>query len=283
MTADRIAFHRWACVGFLAVLALVAVGLSAPAHAAASAPSIQAASSSAYPPIQHSVKGPSIVGKALKAEYNLTASGGPALAANGTTVGFIDFNVTLSGTNVTSASVDPPTGVLLNGSVILTFTAPNLSEVVTMHIKLTSSYNTTNETTNFTQSIQIVPPYVLTGTLVAGPTAVTGFNMTVTLDGTPVGVVKVPTIQANSTYTFTYDYVPVSLAPGWHTIAVSLTPEHGLVEFKGGVQQISLDFYIAGAPPDYALDVGIGIAAFAGAVFIWGAVVAARRRGRRAR
>ncbi len=270
-------------MGFLAVLALVAVGLSAPAHAAASAPSIQAASSSAYPPIQHSVKGPSIVGEALKAEYNLTASGGPALAANGTTVGFIDFNVTLSGTNVTSASVDPPTGVLLNGSVILTFTAPNLSEVVTMHIKLTSSYNTTNETTNFTQSIQIVPPYVLTGTLVAGPTAVTGFNMTVTLDGTPVGVVKVPTIQANSTYTFTYDYVPVSLAPGWHTIAVSLTPEHGLVEFKGGVQQISLDFYIAGAPPDYALDVGIGIAAFAGAVFIWGAVVAARRRGRRAR
>jgi hypothetical protein len=266
------------------VLGLVALGLPPSAHAAAR-PSVAPLSTTAsYQNITETTTGPSVVGVALKAEYNLSAFGGPAVAPNGTTVGFIDFNITLLGKNVTTASMQPPSGVLLNGSVILTFTAPNISEQVTFHIELTSEYNNTNLTQNFTHSVQVVSPYVLTGTIVAGPTTVSGFNLTVTLDGTPVGTVDVPSIQANGSYQFTYDYVPAQgLAAGWHTMAVSLTPEHGLVSFKGGVQQLTLQFYIASAPPDYALDVGIGVAAFAVAVFIWGSVVGARRRGRRAR
>lgn len=265
------------------MLALAMLGLSAAPRATTPGGPFQTASSSSYPTIEHTLVGPSIVGTGLKAEYNLSASGGPALAANGTTVGFIDFNVTLGGTNVTSASIQPPTGVLVNGSVILTFTAPNLTQVVTMHVELNSSYHNTSVIDHFNQTVRIVSPYVLSGTLVAGRTAVTEFNMTVTVDGTPVGVVEVPSIQANSSYSFKYDYVPVGLAPGWHTIAVSVVPQHGLVEFQGGVQQLTLDFYITSPPPDYALDVGVGIAAFVGAVFIWGSVVAARRRGRRTR
>ncbi len=227
--------------------------------------------------------GPSVVGRTLQVQYVVTGSGGPAEAPNGTTVGNITYNATLSGNNVTSALIAPPTGVLVNGSVILRFTAPNVTELVKLRIELTSSYDNHNESMNFTNSIQVVPPYVLAGLLVAGPTTVTGFNMTVTLDGVPVGQVVVPTISANGSYRFTYDYVPVSLSPGWHTIAVSLTPEHGLVTFQGGVEQLSAQFFITSAPPDYALDVGIGVAAFAVAVFIWGSVVGARRRGRRPR
>jgi hypothetical protein len=283
---DRSLFLRLAHLGLLvALLSLLALSVPGPAHAGVPgrAPGLRSAAAS-YPAIAEQIVGPSVVGVSLKAEYNLTASGGPAVAPNGTTVGFIDFNITLTGTNVTTATMEPPSGVLINGSAILTFTAPSLAEAVTFHIRLTSEYNNTNDTQNFTHTIQVVPPYVLTGTIVAGPTTVSGFNLTVTLDGKPVGNVVVPPITANGSYAFTYDYVPAQgLAAGWHTIAVSLAPEHGLVAFQGGGQQLTLDFFITSPPPDYALDVAIGIAAFAVAVFIWGSVVGARRRGRRAR
>jgi hypothetical protein len=277
--------RRLTYLGLLVVvLALVALGLPNAAHASSRPSPAPLTTATSYSTITETTTGPSVVGEALKAEYNVSGFGGPAVAANGTTVGFIDFNVTLTGKNVTTASIDPPTGVLLNGSVILTFTAPNVVEKVTFHINLTSEYNNTNKTRIFNYTVQVVAPFVLTGTLLAGATTVSGFNLTVTVDGKPVGNVVVPSIMANGTYLFTYDYVPTQgIGAGWHTIAVSLAPEHGLVSFPGGVQQMTLQFYIEGAPPDYALDVAIGIAAFAVAVFIWGSVVGARRRGRRAR
>jgi hypothetical protein len=265
--------RRLGCLALLALLVLVGLGLPAPVHAA----------TSSYPAIVETTTGPSVVGKGLQATYVVSGSGGPAEAANGTMVGNITYNATLSGRNVSSASIDPTPGVLINGSVILRFTAPNLTEVVTITIDLTSTYQGHNASMNFTTKVQIVAPYVLSGLLMAGPTTVTGFNLTVTVDGTAVGHVAIPTIVANGSYRFTYDYVPQGLGAGYHTIAVSLAQEHGLVTFTGGVEQISLQFYITGPPPDYALDVGIGIAAFAVAVFIWGSVVGARRRGRRAR
>jgi hypothetical protein len=266
--------RRLACLALLALLFLVGLGLPAPVHAA----------TTNYPTLTEKTTGPSVVGRSLMATYVVTGSGGPAEAANGTMVGNITYNATLSGTNVSTASIDPTPGVLINGSVILRFTAPNVTEVVRLQIELTSTYGGHNETMNFTTSIRIVAPYLLSGLIQAGPTTVTGFNLTVTVDGTPVGHVVIPTIVANGSYRFSYDYVPQQgLGTGYHTIAVSLAPEHGLVTFQGDVEQISLQFYITGPPPDYTLDVAIGIAAFAVAVFIWGSVVGARRRGRRAR
>jgi hypothetical protein len=266
--------RRLAGLGLLVLVLAVGLGLPAPAHA----------SSSTYPPIVEKTTGPSVVGKGLQVQYVVNGSGGPAEAPNGTQVGNITFHASLSGTNnVSSASIAPPEGVLINGGVILRFTAPNITQTVTLTVELTSNYSGHNESQNFTTKIQIVTPYVLSGLLVAGPTTVTGFNMTVTVDGAPVGQVAVPTIVANGTYRFSFNYVPDSLAAGWHTIAVSLAPEHGLVTFKGGVEQLALSFYVAGPPPDYFLDVGIGVAAFAVAFFIWGSVVGARRRGRRTR
>jgi hypothetical protein len=270
--SGRIVRGLWTA-GVLLFLALSVLLLPAPAHAATS-----------YPPITETTTGPSVVGRgALQVQYVVNGSGGPAEAANGTLVGNITFNATLTGNNVTTAAIAPPTGVLVGGSVTLRFTAPNQTEVVTLHIELTSKYKAAIESKNFTTLIQVVEPYVLSGTLVAGSTAVSGFNMTVTVDGRAVGRVVVPTISANGSYHFTFNYVPQGLAEGWHTMAVSVAPEHGLVTFAGGVQQLSVQFYVSGAPPDLTLDFAVGLAAFAVAVFIWGSVVGARRRGRRAR
>ena len=271
-SADRTTVRRLASLALMAMMVLLLLGLPAPSHAAAS-----------YPPIKGTISGPGIVGRALQVSYIVDGSGGPAVAANGTMLGNITFNATLSGNNVSSASIQPPTGVLVNGAVLLRFVAPNLTEPVTLRVELTSSYGGVSASANFTQTIQVVAPYVLSGLLVAGPTTVTGFNMTVTVDGVPVGQVAVPAIDANGEYRFSFDYVPQSLSAGWHTMAVSVAPQHGLVTFDGGLSQLSVRFFVASPPPDYALDIGVGIAAFAVAVFIWGSVVGAGRRGRRAR
>lgn len=272
----RVPPRRWSSVrllGLLAfgLLALGALGFVAPAHAAN------------YPPITETTTGPSVVGESLQVQYLVTGAGGPAVAPNGTTVGNFTFSASLSGPNVTSASIQPPTGVLIHGQVTLRFTAPNRTEAVTLHIEITSRFGNANASQNFTKDIQVVAPFVLSGTLRAGTTSVSGFNMTVTVDGAPVGQVVVPSIVAGGSYRFTFDYVPQSIAPGWHTMAVSLAPEHGLVTFQSGLTQMSVQFYIAGPPPDYSLDFAVGTVAFAVAVFIWGSVVGARRRGRRAR
>ena len=148
----------WTALGLLLLLTLVVVGLPTPAHAATS-----------YPTIVGTITGPSIVGRALQANYIVNGSGGPAQAANGTQVGNITFNATLSGTNVTTASISPPTGILVNGGVLLRFTAPNITEVVTLQVELTSSYAGANVSMNFTSKIHVVAPYVLGGTLGSGP------------------------------------------------------------------------------------------------------------------
>lgn len=269
----RLLTSRLGRLAVLGAVLLLLVGLPLPVHAA----------SSTYPALTGAITGPSRVGRGLQVQYIVNGSGGPAEAANGTQVGNITYNATLSGANVSTASITPPTGVLINGEVTLRFTAPNLTETVRITVRLISSYAGANTSTNLSKLVQIVQPYVLSGTVVTGATGVTGFNLTVLLDGLPVGRVSIPSIAPNSSYRFTFDYVPTSLGAGWHTIAVSLAEEHGLVAFQGGVEQLSLRFYIAEAPPNYALDVGVGIAAFAAAVFIWGSVVGARRRGRRAR
>jgi hypothetical protein len=270
--APRPHHSRVAMLGLLLLLLSVGVGLPAPAHASAS-----------YPPITGTITGPDVVGLNLQAQYQVNATGGPAYTLQGFPVGNVTFNATLSGNNITGASIQPPTGVLVNGEVGLRFVAPNVTEEVTLRVELTSTYKGTSASANLTRTISIVAPYVLSGVLIAGPTTVTGFNMTVTVDGTSVGRVVVPTISANGSYRFTYDYVPQSLAPGWHTIAVSVAPEHGLVSFAGGVMQLATTFYVSGPAPDVLLDASVGIAAIAAAVFIWGSVVGARRRGRPSR
>ncbi|MCI4353222.1 MAG: hypothetical protein L3K14_07565 [Thermoplasmata archaeon] len=271
--AERIGrLRRLAGLAVVALMVSVAWTVPAPAHATPN-----------YPALMGAISGPTVVGRGLQVQYVVTGTGGPAFTLSGTQVGNITYNATVSGANVSTASIRPATGTLANGQAVLRFTAANLTEAMKVNVELTSSYHSAHASSNLTLSIQVVQPYLLSGTLIAGATTVAGFNMTVTVDGTPVGQVSVPAIAANGSYTFTFDYVPQSLAPGWHTIAISVAPQHGLVTFVGGVQELSAQFYITSPPPNYALDVGVGIAALAAAFFIWGSVVGARRRGRRVR
>jgi hypothetical protein len=261
----------------VALLALAGAGLIG------LAPPARGAVPPADRPLTGAIVGPKIVGTALNATFAINASGGPAQAANGTVVGTYSYNATLAGPNTTSASVAPPSGILVNQRTNLSFTAPNVTQTIVLTLELTSSYKGSKNVTNLTYSIAIVVPYTLHATVQVGPMAITSFNLTVLLDGSPVGTVAVPTLQPNATFPVVFHYVSTRLSEGYHTFDLSLAEEHGLVTFAGGSQTFSERFYVAGPAPNYAIIVAVGVAAFVAAVFIWGIVVGGRRRGRRAR
>lgn len=259
----------------LALLVLVAATL---------APLLGAASASAltYPPLTGQLLGPTTVGELTNTTYKVTANGGPAEAENGSVVGIYDYHAFVSAANTSNLKFGPASqGVLVNRSINLTFSAGNLSESVTLAVLITSTLNGTNTTQNFTLTIQVVQPFVLTTTIEASNGVSVGtFYLTVLLDGAPVGTIKVQSISANAATPISFRYVNTSLSPGWHTFSISLAAEHGLVTFSGGGETFSQSFYVTPAPTDYTPWYLAGAVAFFGAIVIWSMRVGARRAGR---
>jgi hypothetical protein len=262
----------------LAIVALVlAAGLAVPlGHLAPLEPARGAAS-----PLTGAIQGPSVVGLSLQAEFNVSATGGPAEAPNGTQVGIYSYTASYSAVNTSGVAFTPTSGVLVNGSVILSFTAPNVTEPLTLFVLLNSSYDGTNVSTNISDAIQIVEPYTVSANLqVSGSAGVSPFYLTVTLDGAPVGSVKVPSLSAGASYPITFAYVvPGGISPGWHTFGMNLADEHGLVTFQGGVTSYSVTFYVPGPPPDNTVWYLLGITVFIAVILIYSMRVGAPRRG----
>jgi hypothetical protein len=258
-------------VAAAAVALLLLVGLGGLAAGAAST----------YPALSGTIQGPTTLGESLKATYTIHAVGGPAEAPNTTIVGVYTYNATLAASNSSGMFVTPASGVLVNGTGNVTVAAPPVPEPLSLFVLVRSGYNGVNSSDNLTYTISIVQPYNLTATLVVAAGASVGpLGLTVTLDGTPVGSVAVPTLTGGSTYPLSFQYVATGLSPGWHTFAISLAQEHGLVTFAGGTESYSQSFYVPGPPPDDTAWYVVGAAAFIGTIFIWVTRVGARRRGR---
>ncbi len=266
--------RRERSAGLLLALAVLALGVPLVGGVASAA--------ATYPPLNAQIHGPTTVGTLLSANYTVTASGGPAVAANGTTVGSYTYRASFTALNRTGLLFGPASqGVLVNGSISLKFTAGNVTEAVTLAVLITSVYQGTNVSQNVTILVNVVQPFVLSANLVVGSGgSVKPFDLTVTLDGSPVGQIAVPALTAGSSYPVTFRYVNTNLAPGWHTFSVNLAAEHGLVTFAGGAESYSQSFYVQPPAPDYTIWVIAGIVAFVGAIVIWSMRVGARRRGK---
>jgi hypothetical protein len=266
-------------LALLLALLLLAAGTLAVLGAVGSA---SASSGTPYPPLSGTVSGPQYLGVGLKGTYVVHATGGPAEAPNTTIVGVYSYNATLSGPNIQGGFVTPTSGIFVNGTGNLTLMAPaNASQTVTISILLRSGLNGLNISDNLSYSITILMPFNVSATLVVASGASVGpLDLTITLDGTPVGTVKVPTLSGGTTYPVSFQYVDANITPGWHTFAISLAQEHGLVTFPGGSQSYSDSFYIPGPPPNYTGWYVAGAAAFVGTIFIWVTRVGARRRGK---
>jgi hypothetical protein len=243
------------------------------------APAVQASPSGGA--VTGTMTGPNVLAYHGVGAYVINGTGGPAVAPNGTIVGNLSYYFTISGANTTGVSISPSSGLILTnipGSVKLT--VANLSEVLTINVLLASVLNQSNVSTNFSISVTVVQPFILSTTLYnLGNESVTSFPVLVDLDGALVGNVSVPTMLAHSTYAFVFQYATLGLSAGQHTFSISLTTVHGLVRFANGTTVYSVSFNIPSSPPSYTLWYVAGVLAFIGALFIFGARVGARRRG----
>lgn len=260
----------------LLVLAL----LLAPAVLAtvgALAPAARAAGTTA---VTGSLTGPTIVATGSTTKYEVSGFGGPAVAANGTVVGNITFYATVVGSNLTGVTLLPSSSAFTNNqSKTVDLAVANASETLTIDVMVSSVYQGQNQSINFTNTVHVAQPYVISATIVASSTWVSAFTVRVTMDGTVIGNVSVPALQAGGTYQVTFEYPTLGLSTGDHTFAISLAQEHGLVTFANGQTQYSQTVYVTGPGPDYTLWYVAGIVAFFGAIFIFLTRVAARRRG----
>jgi hypothetical protein len=259
----------------LALLLTAGVASLAVAGPATGAPVLAASTS-----VTGNISGPSVVGYGTSHTYFLNATGGPAFAANGTLVGNLTWYASLAGSNLTGVTLTPSNGTIVNATPVQTvLVAGNVTEPVSITVLVASVFGTENVSANFSFALRIVQPYVLTLHLVAGSGAsVLPFNLTIFLDGTPVGTLAVPAIRAGAAYTAVFDYPTTGLASGSHTFTASLVAQHGLVTFAGGATTYTVTFYVTGPPPNYTIWYVAGAVAFFGAIFIFLTRVAARRR-----
>ena len=259
----------------LVVLAIGALLGAAGAGVAEANPSLSAATT-----VVGNITGPALVGYTSSHEYTLQATGGPAFNPNGTQVGNLTYYASVAGQNLTGVTVSPSTGTFVNGKPQTTqLGVGNVSETLTIAVEISSVYQHSNKSINLTYAVTVVQPYVLTLHLLAGPTvAIASFNLTVDLDGTPVGSILVPALTPKEAYVATFSYPTLGLGAGEHTFTVSLANEHGLVTFPGGATTYSTSFYVAGPAPNYTIWYLAGAVAFFGAIFIFVTRVAARRR-----
>ncbi|HXW67676.1 MAG TPA: hypothetical protein VEL82_07375 [Thermoplasmata archaeon] len=258
------------------VLLALALALGPVGSGAASAHPVAFATT----PVRGNVTGPSLISTQSNASYAVNGTGGPAFSANGTLIGNVTWWASTSETNTTGISLSPTTGTITNGIAGTTkLTVGSIAELVTILVMISSRNATLNQTLNVTLRVNVAQPFVLTLFLVAGSNAaVAPFNLTIDLDGAPVGTLAIPRLAAGANYTATFRYPTLGLASGDHTFTASLSDQHGLVTFAGGATSYSVTFYVAGPAPDDTVWYIAGAIAFFGALFIFATRVAARRR-----
>ena len=248
------------------------------AGAAAGAPAgpVLAASS----PVVGNLSGPTVVSTNTNQTFFINGTGGPAVSSGGTLVGNLTWLATIGGTNTTGVAVTPASGNLTPGTPsTTTVSVGTVVQTLTLTVEVSSTNASANVSANFSWVFHVVEPYTLTLHLETGKSAaVAAFNLTIFLDGTPVGSLAIPNLSPSENYTATFEYPTLGLSQGEHTFTASLAQEHGLVTFAGGATSISVQFFVPGAPPSYTVWYVAGIVSFFGVLFIFATRVAARRR-----
>ncbi len=265
-------------VVWLLVLALlVGTGVGA----ASAAPASHGVTPDQTTPLKGNITGPSVLSTGSNQRYLIQATGGPAVAPNGTIVGNLTYYASVTGPSPTGVQITPQSAAIVAGApgrpLLEAGTVP---QALTISVELVSVLAKANSTLNFTYTVQVVQPYVVAAVIV-NPTNVSAqpFPLIIDLDGTQVGNVTVPIILAHATYNLSFQYPTIGLASGWHTFSISLVQAHGLLEFANGSTTYSQSFYIPGPAPSYTVWYVLGIVTFIGVLFIFGARVGARRRG----
>lgn len=229
-------------------------------------------------PLIASVTGPAGLAPAQSAYYNLTISGGPG----GNVSYAVSWYVTGANTSGASPLVTSPSSTSGNDTVYqLNVTSPGVAE----DLRLVVTVSATPEggglvNTTVTYAIIVVQPVVLSATFHNGsPTAALNVTVDWYVDKAHVGTSSIAQIAANGDATVTFDYLPVGLSAGEHTVTVTADLDHdGVINPSRGEVATSTLFYNQATPPApgwiILLAIGVFLPVFLG-------VVAYRRRGQR--
>ena len=234
--------------------------------------------SAAGGPLLVSVNGPTALAPAQITKYNVTAEGGPT--------GNVSYAVVyyISGTNTTGGSPVSSSPGRTSGNRTtfqINITAPTLEQSLTLVVTLEATPKggvAENVTTSY--EITVIKPIVLTATFHNGATT-SATNVTVRwyVDGALVGTTVIRQIAANADATASFDYLPVGLAAGQHSVRVEADLDRdGIIDPSRGEVVTSTVFYSQVQAPATGWTVLVGIGIF---IPVFLAVVALRRRGQR--
>ncbi len=250
----------------LALLAVVASALASSASAATGGP------------LFFELAGPTALAPGQTASFNVTASGGPS--------GNVTYSVVyyIKGTNTSGGSPLAASPGRRSGNrttLQINMTAPTLEQTLTLVVTLDATPQAgAAENVTRTFSIAVIKPIVLTATFHNGGTT-SAVNITVRwyVDGALIGTSFIMQIASNADSTVTFNYLPVGLAAGEHTLRVEADLDHdNVIDASKGEVVTSTIFYSQVQEPATGWTILLGIGVFV-PVFI--GVVALRRRGQR--
>ncbi len=230
-------------------------------------------------PLIASIAGSQALAPAQNAFYNVTVQGGPV----GTNVNYTVL-WWITGANTTGANplaASPGRTVSNKTTIEINITAPGIEEDITLTVSVDAVEGVSpgvNTTASF--PITIMKPLILSATFHnAGTTAALNVTVRWYVDNNLAGTSLIKQIAANGDATVTYNYLPIGLAQGQHTVTATADLDHdGVINPARGEVATSTIFYNQSAPlaTGWVLLLGIGVF-----IPVFLVVVAVRRRGER--
>ena len=247
-----------------------------PGFAVLTALVLSAAPASGQGPIYATITGPPAAAASTETIYNLSINGGPTSSVNYTVKWYITGSDPTGGLPIAS---NPRSASGTTPVFMLNLTAPSKEQTITLVVTVSALSGGTTENTTVEQAIAVVTPVVLSATFRDnGSTAAVNVTVRFFVDDRAVGTKTVARIDPGRDATVTFNYLPVGLQPGTHSVRVEADLDgNGVIDSARGEVATSQLFYKGTPGLSTGWTVLIGIAVFLPVLFL---TIAVRRRGR---
>jgi hypothetical protein len=237
---------------------------------------LTAAPTSGQGPIYGTITGPPAAAASTETIYDLTIDGGPTGSVNYTVKWYITGSDTTGGVPV---SANPRSASGTTPAFKLNLTTPSNEQTITLVVSVSAASGGTIENTSVEKAIVVVTPVVLSATFRDnGSTAAVNVTVRFFVDNGAVGTKTVARIDPGRDATVTFNYLPVGLQPGTHSVRVEADLDgNGVIDSARGEVATSQLFYKGTPGLSTGWTVLIGIAVFLPVLFL---TIAVRRRGR---
>lgn len=229
---------------------------------------------SAQEPVAATISGPDALAPSQTTSYNLSVSGGPAGSLNYTVRWYVtgpDPSGALPAQATPSSTTGNKTAFKLN------VTATPREQDITLVVAVNAKAGSTSENTTVQKTIVVVTPITLAATFRNDATTA-ALNVTVWfyVDNGLVGTQKIARIGPLGQVTASFNYLPVGLQPGSHTVRIEADLDaNGHIDPARGELVVSNLFYRYTPPLGTGWTILIGVVVFVPVLLV---TIAFRRR-----